>query len=137
MTRKKFGASQFSIFPQSANEFPFFYYQSNNSSNQLYEYSFTKTLLSQNFLKKKTVRVRVRIPPHTVWKVLRFSLTHFWQKFRESKDFTKEITKELIWRKNSLVRLNFSFFHTVPHSVERREILCHATQIFSRQINLE
>ena len=28
-----------------------------------------------------------------VWKLLRFSLTHFWQKFREINDFTKEITK--------------------------------------------
>ena len=34
---------------------------------------------------------------YTVWKLLRFIPTHFWQKFRESNDFTnKEITKELI-----------------------------------------
>ena len=33
-----------------------------------------------------------------VWKLLGFSPTHFWQKFRESNVFTKEITKELIWR---------------------------------------
>ena len=33
-----------------------------------------------------------------VWKLLRFSLTHFWQKFRESNDFTKELTNEAIWR---------------------------------------
>ena len=25
----------------------------------------------------------------TVWKLREFSLTHFWQKFRESDDFTK------------------------------------------------
>ena len=31
-----------------------------------------------------------------MWKLLRLSLTHFWQKFRESNVFTKEITKELI-----------------------------------------
>ena len=49
----------------------------------------------------------------TVWKSLQFSLTHFWQKFRESKAFTKEINKELIWRNIFLVRLNFSSFHTV------------------------
>ena len=31
-----------------------------------------------------------------VWKLREFSPTHFWQKFRESNVFTKEITKELI-----------------------------------------
>ena len=35
----------------------------------------------------------------TVWKLQKFSLTPFWQKFRESNCFTKEITKELISRK--------------------------------------
>ena len=34
----------------------------------------------------------------TVWKLRKFSLKLFWQKFRESNVFTKEITKELIWR---------------------------------------
>ena len=52
-------------------------------------------------------------PRCTVWKLPRFSLTHSWQKFRESNVFTKEITKELIWRNIFLVRLNLSFFHTV------------------------
>ena len=45
-----------------------------------------------------------------------FSLTHFWQKFRESNGFTKQITKELIWRKISLVTLvreNICNFHSV------------------------
>ena len=32
----------------------------------------------------------------TVWKLREFSLTHFWQKIRESNVFTKEITRELI-----------------------------------------
>ena len=27
--------------------------------------------------------------PHTVWKLRKFSLTHFWQKFRENNGFTK------------------------------------------------
>ena len=31
--------------------------------------------------------------PHTVWKLRKITLTHFWQKFRESNGFTKEITK--------------------------------------------
>ena len=35
---------------------------------------------------------------HTVWKLRKFTLTHFWHKFRESDGFAKVITKELIWR---------------------------------------
>ena len=58
----------------------------------------------------------IKIPKYchfqTVPKLQRFSLTHFWQKFRERNVFTKEITKELIWRNIFLARLNFSFFHT-------------------------
>ena len=49
----------------------------------------------------------------TVWKLQKFSLTHFWQKFRESNGFTKWITKELIWRNIFLVRVNFEFFYKV------------------------
>ena len=49
----------------------------------------------------------------TVWKSWNFSLTLFQQKFRESNGFTKQITKELIWRNIFSVRPNFSFFHTV------------------------
>ena len=53
-----------------------------------------QTLISRNF------------PMRTmVWK---FTFT---QKFCESNNFTKEITKELFWRNIFLVRLNFSFFH--------------------------
>ena len=36
--------------------------------------------------------------PVPVWKFRTFTLTHFWQKFRESNVFTIEIAKELIWR---------------------------------------
>ena len=32
----------------------------------------------------------------TLWKLRKFILTLFWQKFRETNVFTKEITKELI-----------------------------------------
>ena len=35
---------------------------------------------------------------HRVWKLRKFSLTLFSQKFRESNVFTKEFAKELIWR---------------------------------------
>ena len=48
----------------------------------------------------------------TVWKLPKFSLTKFLQKFRESNGFTLGITKELISRNIFLVRENFSFF---PH----------------------
>ena len=61
--------------------------------------------------------LRVDISSFTMWKLWQFTLTFFfWQKFRQINAFTKEITKQLIWR-NILsvraVRVNFSFFHTV------------------------
>ena len=40
-------------------------------------------------------------------------LTLFWQKFRETNVFTKEITKYLIWRNIFSVRVNFLFFHSM------------------------
>ena len=43
-----------------------------------------------------------------VWKLRKFTITHFWQKFREINVFSKEVTKELIWRKKILVRENFA-----------------------------
>ena len=43
-----------------------------------------------------------------VWKLQKFALTLFWQKFRESTAFTRRINKELIWRKH-LVRVIFLF----------------------------
>ena len=50
----------------------------------------------------------------TLWKLWKFTVvTLFWQKFRESNVFTKEYTKELIWRNFFNVTVNFSFFHTV------------------------
>ena len=42
----------------------------------------------------------------------RNTLTIFWKKFRETNVFTKEISKELIWRIISLVRVNFAFLIT-------------------------
>ena len=36
------------------------------------------------------------VDPGHVWKLQKFTFTHFWQKFRESNDYTKQITKELI-----------------------------------------
>ena len=51
---------------------------------------------------------------NTVWKLRKFTVTLIWQKFREINVFTKENTKELIWRNFLWVTVNFSFFHTVP-----------------------
>ena len=65
---------------------------------------------------------------HTVWILRKFTpLTLFWQKFRESIAFTKYITtKELIWRKKVLMRVNLSFFHSdVCHIVEITENYSH------------
>ena len=49
----------------------------------------------------------------------RKSLSLLWRKFRESNVFTKEITKELIWRNFLRMTVNFSFFHTVLLSHHR------------------
>ena len=78
------------------------------SPNQLY---FVKPLLSRNFC-QKCVRENSSTV-HTVWKLQKFSLTLFSQKFRESNGFTKEITKELNWRNFFSVRENFFFFPTM------------------------
>ena len=58
-----------------------------------------------------------------LWKLRKFTITLLWQKFCESNDFTKEITKELIWRKKLWGEKIFQFstlwiaeiyVHTVP-----------------------
>ena len=56
--------------------------------------SLVKPLLSRNFC-QKCVRVNFR-NFHTVWKLRKFTLTLFWQKFRESNGFTNKITKYLV-----------------------------------------
>ena len=54
------------------------------------------------------------------WILLKFNVTLFRQEFRESKVFTKENTKELIWRNFLWVTVNFSFFHTATATVFRK-----------------
>ena len=49
--------------------------------------------------------MKMSFKTHSVEITLRFSLTHFWQKSRESNGFTKEITKELIWQNIFFMRL--------------------------------
>ena len=65
----------------------------------------SKTLIWRNFCGNSVAVFFVKsICKCTMWKLLHFSLTRFWQKFRESNVFNNKITKELIWR-NILVRL--------------------------------
>ena len=45
---------------------------------------------------------------YTLWKLLKLSLALFRQKFRESNNFTREVTKELISRNIFSVKENFS-----------------------------
>ena len=54
--------------------------------------------------------MKMSFKTHSVEITLRFSLTHFWQKSRESNGFTKEITKELIWQNCFHWERNFRFY---------------------------
>ena len=74
----------------------------------------------------------------TMWKFRKFTLTHFWQKFRESNVFTVEIAKELIWRNFFSVRVNFCYFnfHYTAQCTVWKNKKFTAMQIFFRQINL-
>ena len=60
----------------------------------------------------------------TVWKLWKFTLTHFWQKFRESNIFTN-------FTEVFLVRENFFFFHTVPHKFQEKIIEKFLTSNFA------
>ena len=65
--------------------------------------------------------MKMSFKTHSVEITLRFSLTHFWQKSRESNGFTKEITKTLIWRNIFWWHYIFHFstlWRTPQHSVE-------------------
>ena len=79
------------------------------SSNHLFSNFSSKNVTSTKFLPKK-VRVNFRnfhklnvmvLFHHTVvWKLQKFTFTLFWQKFRENNAFAKQVTKELISRKD-------------------------------------
>jgi len=79
--------------------------------------SFTSTNNFCNFVNSLQNRLTKKswfyLSCHTVWKLRKFSLTLFSQKFRQNNDFTKEITKWLVWQNFFSVRENFLFFHTV------------------------
>ena len=90
-----------------------------NSLSRIFDKNFVKsTVLLKKLLKSWfheiffSVREHVSFF-HTVDTVLKFTVTHLWQKFREFNGFTKEVTKELIWRNFFSMAVNFSFFHTV------------------------
>ena len=46
-------------------------------------------------------------------------ISPYFAKISWNQRFYKEITKELIWRRNFAVRVNFSFFHTVQRDFEK------------------
>ena len=87
------------------------------SSNRLFSIFFSKNVSFTKFFQKYvTVNFRNFHTVYylfTVWKLRKFTLTHFWQKFRETNVFTIEITKELFSREKNSLRENFAFFHTV------------------------
>ena len=59
----------------------------------------------------------------TVWILRKFTLTHFWQKIRESNGFTKEVTREMISR--NFFQWEWIFrFSTVWKFVSR--FVCHS-----------
>ena len=72
----------------------------------LYSAILLKELNSRNFLSNM-----YRVLDSIVWKLMRFSLTFFWQKFRENNVFTKEITRV------NLTKYFFgeTKFYTLPH----------------------
>ena len=66
--------------------------------------SFSKTIAFTKFLRKKCEREFLQFPQLcTLWKLRKFSLPLFWQKFCESKGFC---TKELISQKNQWNRIS-------------------------------
>ena len=80
---------------------------------------FSEMLIWRNFY-EKSVAVKFRnFHSAQCGNSGKFTLTHFWQIFRKSIVFTKEVSKELISRISFPVRENFSFFHSVqcvlPH----------------------
>ena len=94
---RKFCDSMAQCAHHSVEKREIFSHQKNISWNHLFS-----KMLSRNFC-QKCVKENFR----------NFSLTLFWQKFRETNIFTKEVTKELISRNIFSVRENFLFFHTV------------------------
>ena len=55
------------------------------------------------------------------------SVTHLWE--------NNVFTKKMIWRNFFSVTVDFSFFHTALHSVEKREILSHWKYISWNQLS--
>ena len=53
----------------------------------------------------------------TVWKLRKFTFTLFWQKFRENTFYYVEMLLKCWFHEFFLVRMNFSFFHTVCECV--------------------
>ena len=60
------------------------------------------------------------------WKFRNLTLTHFWQKFRESNGLTKWVDL----KKYFFVRVNFSFLFKQYTVWRKQEIHCHAIFFF-------
>ena len=87
-------AEKNTVLPHSVEKREILSHQKNISSNQLFSNLFSKTVTFTKFLLKIRESKFFIFPQCvTVWKLREFSLTHFWQKFRESNSFAKEITK--------------------------------------------
>ena len=84
----------------------------NSDFTELYWYSLNVYIFPENSSNQSCA--------FTVWKLRKFSLTLFWQKFRESNVFTKEL--KLIWRNILSViweRISHFFNTVVKLSLEK------------------
>ena len=94
---------------------------------------FTWNQFDQSFL--KLISRKMLLPVNcTQQRNFGNSISHLWQKFRESNGF---VIQELIWRDIILVRENFSFFHTVLHThTHKKWKIQYHWKIF-REMNLQ
>ena len=60
-------------------------------------YAYLKNIsCNQLTVRNRLIIISRNFATSAVWKLWKFTVTHLWQKFRENKVFTKEVTKELI-----------------------------------------
>ena len=79
-------------------------------------------------------------PVHSaVWNLWKFSLTLFWQNFRESNIFTKWLAKEMIWRNVRFQFINFSYtfykFHVefiISRKIHSLSVNFHNSRLLAR-----
>ena len=104
------------------------------SWNQLFTTFPSKNVAFTIFLKVWERIIVISIFQCTIW-FAHFTVTLFWQKFRESNVFTNNgITKELVWRNIFSVTVNFSFPHLFHKKQEKCKIYSHRKNISSNQL---